>query len=169
MRATKRKKEEEEEEKEKKKPKKDKKKKKKKDKKDEDVDKKEEEEIEKKEEEKEILETIKEVEKDDIKPVVVEEQLQIKVKTAGGTFEMKTIGIKKRKPQKYRCRICIILLNTVMECNHHIAEVHNLKGFKCDECEENSLNRHKKAHNEGTEMIKCGYCPKKFLHNSQKK
>ena len=55
-----------------------------------------------------------------------------------------------------------------------MADIHNLKEFKCDQCEEkfeteNSLNRHKKAHDEGAEMIKCGYCPQKFLHNSQKK
>ena len=131
--------------------------------------------MEENEDEKEKLEVMKEEEKEEIKkPVVVEEKLQIKVRTPGGTFEMKTIGIKKRKPKKFRCRICSMLLNTVGERNHHMANVHNLKEFKYDQCEEkfeteNSLNRHKKAHDEGAELIKCGYCPKKFLYNLQKK
>ena len=100
----------------------------------------------------------------------------MKLKVATGKFEVKTIGIKKRKAKKYRCRICKEVVDTIGERNRHMSEEHGLNEFKCGQCgekfeTENSLKRHEKIYEEGVKVIKCDNkdCDKTFLHESQKK
>ena len=135
--------------------KKDKKKKKKKERKV----KKDEEEIQEEEgKEDEPVEKKQKLEEDiedlDVKPKV--QELEAKIKMGSGDFEVKTIGLKKRRPKKYRCRICNEVVDSIRERNRHMVEVHNLNEFKCGDCDqkfetENSLKRHKKIHVKGSE------------------
>ena len=94
-----------EEEEERKKAKKTDKKDKKKDRK---VKKDEEEIVEEEGKEDEPVEKKQKLEEDiedlDVKPKV--QELEAKIKMGSGDFEVKTIGLKKRRPKKYRCRIC---------------------------------------------------------------
>ena len=76
-----------------------------------------------------------------------EEKVEVEVKE-GGAFKVVTIGIKRRKPKKYRCNVCKDLFNSIGERNAHLREKHNLKEFKCPEencgkifTTENSLKR----------------------------
>ena len=168
--------EEEERKKSTKTEKKDKKKKKKKKKKDR-KGKKEEEQIEEGDEgednDGEPKEKIKKLEEDvDVKPKV--QELEAKIKIGGGDFEVKTIGLRKRRPKKYRCRICKEVVDSIGERNRHMAEVHNLNEFKCGDCDqkfetENSLKRHEKIHVKGVKLLKCDQCDQRFLHESQRK
>ena len=110
-------------------------------------------------------------EKEDVKIKV--EEVEAKVKMDSGQFEVKTIGLKKRRPKKYRCRICKDV-DSIGERNRHMAEKHDLNEFKCGKCDqkfktENSLKRHEKIHNEGVKLLKCDECNKTFLHESQRK
>ena len=91
-----------------------------------------------------------------------------------GDFEVKTIGLKKRRPKKYRCCICNKVMDSIGERNRHMAEVHNMNEFKCGDCDqkfemENSLKRHEKIHVKGVKLLKCDECDKTFLHESQRK
>ena len=165
--------EEEERKKSMKTEKKDKKKKKKKDRKG----KKEEEQIEEgdkgEDNEGEPKEKIQKLEEDvDVKPKV--QELEAKIEIGGGDFEVKTIGLRKRRPKKYRCRICKEVVESIGERNRHMAEVHNLNEFKCGDCDqkfetENSLKRHEKIHVKGVKLLKCDQCDQTFLHESQRK
>ena len=111
--------------------------------------KKEEEEIEEEEEkEDEPVEKKPKLEEDiehvDVKPKA--QELEAKIKMGSGDFEVKTIGLKKRRPKKYRCHICKEVIDSIGERNRHMAEVHNLNEFKCGNCDqkfemENSLKR----------------------------
>ena len=65
----------------------------------------------------------------EVKPKV--QELEAKIKMGSGDFEVKTIGLKKRRPKKYRCRICNEVMDSIGERNRHMAEVHNLNEFKC--------------------------------------
>ena len=108
----------------------------------------------------------------DIKPKV--QELEVKIKMGSGDFEVKTIGLKKRRPKKYRCRICKEVVDSIGERNRHMAEVHNLKEFKCGDCDqkfetENSLKRHEKIHVKRVKLLKCDQCDQTFLHESQRK
>ena len=108
----------------------------------------------------------------DIKPKV--QELEAKIKMGSGDFEVKTIGLKKRRPKKYRCRICNEVVDSIRERNRHMAEVHNLNEFKCGDCDqkfetENSLKRHEKIHIKGVKLLKCDESDKTFLHESQTK
>ena len=108
----------------------------------------------------------------DVKPKV--QELEAKIKMGSGDFEVKTIGLKKRRPKKYRCRICKEVVDSIGERNRHMAEVHNLNEFKCGDCDqkfqtENSLKRHEKIHVKGVKILKCDQCDKTFLHESQRK
>ena len=163
--------EEEERKKETKTDKKDKKKKKKdrKVKKDEEIGEEEEKEDEPVEKKQKLEEDIKDV---DVKPKV--QELEAKIKRGSDDFEVKTIGLKKRKPKKYRCRICKEVVDSIGERNRHMAEVHNLNEFKCGDCDqkfemENSLKRHEKIHVKGVKLLKCDQCDQTFLHESQRK
>ena len=181
MRAMQKKLDEEEEERKKatktdKKDKKKKKKDKKKKKKDRKVKKDEEEIGEEEGKEDEPVEKKQKLEEDiedlDVKPKV--QELEAKIKMGSGDFEVKTIGLKKRRPKKYRCRICNEVLDSIGERNRHMAEVHNLNEFKCGDCDhkfemENSLKRHEKIHVKGVKILKCDECDKTFLHESQRK
>ena len=165
--------EEEERKKSMKTEKKDKKKKKKKDRKG----KKEEEQIEEgdkgEDNEGKPKEKIQKLEEDvDVKPKV--QELEAKIEIGGGDFEVKTIGLRKRRPKKYRCRICKEVVESIGERNRHMAEVHNLNEFKCGDCDqkfetENSLKRHEKIHVKGVKLLKCDQCDQTFLHESQRK
>ena len=119
----------------------------------------------------EPVETKQKLEEDiedlDVKPKV--QELEAKIKMGSGDFEVKTIGLKKRRPKKYRCRICKEVVDSIGERNRHMAEVHNMNEFKCGDCDqkfemENSLKRH-----EGVKILKCDECDKTFLHESQRK
>ena len=154
--------EEEERKKAKKTDKKDKKKKKKKDRK---VKKDEEEIGEEEGKEDEPVEKKQKLEEDiedlDVKPKV--QELEAKIKMGSGDFEVKTIGLKKRRPKKYRCHICKEVVDSIGERNWHMAEVHNLNEFKCGDCDqkfetENSLKRHEKIHVKGVKILKCNEC-----------
>ena len=134
-----------------KKEKKDKKKKKKKDKKVKKEEEIEEEEEEEKEDEpvEKKLKLEEDIEHVDVKPKV--QELEVKIKMGSGDFEVKTIGLKKRRPKKYRCHICKKVVDSIGERNRHMAEVHNLNKFKCGNCDqkfeaENSLKRREKIH-----------------------
>ena len=154
-----------------KKGKKDKKKKKKEKKDDEkiDEDKKDDEKIEKEHKEGEVPEKKQKME---------EEKVEVEVKE-GGAFKVVTIGIKRRKPKKYRCNVCKDLFNSIGDRNAHLREKHDLKEFKCPEenCRkifttENSLKRHSHEHGkDGKEpkLLKCPSCPMTFVHESQLK
>ena len=88
--------------------------------------------------------------------------------------KVKTIGLKKRRPKKYGCRICKDVVDSMRERNRPMAEKHDLNEFKCGKCDqkfeiENSLKRHKKIHDEGVKLLKCDECDKTFLHESQRK
>ena len=169
--------EEEERKKSMKTEKKDKKKKKKKKKKKDRKGKKEEEQIEEgdkgEDNDGEPKEKIKKLEEDvDVKPKV--QELEAKIEIGGGDFEVKTIGLRKRRPKKYRCRICKEVVESIGERNRHMAEVHNLNEFKCGDCDqkfetENSLKRHEKIHVKGVKLLKCDQCDQTFLHESQRK
>ena len=94
----------------------------------------------------------------DVKPKL--EEVEAKVKMTIGQFEVKTIGLEKRRPKKYRCRICKDVVDSIGERNRHMAEKHGLNEFKCRQCDEkfemeNSLERHKKVHNETVKFLKC--------------
>ena len=165
-----------EEEEERKKAKKTDKKDKKKKKKDRKVKKDEEEIGEEEGKEDEPVEKKQKLEEDiedlDVKPKV--QELEAKIKMGSGDFEVKTIGLKKRRPKKYRCRICNKVVDSIGERNRHMAEVHNLNEFKCGDCDqkfetENSLKRHEKIHVKGVKLLKCDQCDKTFLHESQRK
>ena len=118
-------------------------------------------------------EKIKKLDEDvDVKPKV--QELEAKIKIGGGDFEVKTIGLRKRRPKKYRCRICKEVVDSIGEWNRHMAEVHNLNEFKCGDCDqkfetENSLKRHEKIHVKGVKLLKCDQCDQTFLHESQRK
>ena len=108
----------------------------------------------------------------DIKPKI--EEVEAKVKLSTGKFEVKTIGLKKRRAKKYRCRICKDIINTISERNRHMAEKHDLNEFECRQCDqefemENSLKRYEKVHVEGVKLLKCEKCEQTFLHESQRK
>ena len=108
----------------------------------------------------------------DVKPKV--QELEVKIKMGSGDFEVKTIGLKKRRPKKYRCHICNEVVDSIGERNRHIVEVHNLNEFKCGDCDqkfetENSLKRHEQIHVKGVKLLKCDQCDKTFLHESQRK
>ena len=165
-----------EEEEERKKAKKTDKKDKKKKKKDRKVKKDEEEIGEEEGKEDEPVEKKQKLEEDiedlDIKPKV--QELEAKIKMGSGDFEVKTIGLKKRRPKKYRCRICQEVMDSIGERNRHMVEVHNLNKFKCGDCDqkfetENSLKRHEKIHVKGVKILKCDKCDKTFIHKSQRK
>ena len=165
-----------EEEEERKKATKTDKKDKKKKKKDRKVKKDEEEIGEEEEKEDEPVEKKQKLEEDikdvDVKPKV--QELEAKIKMGSGDFEVKTIGLKKRRPKKYRCRICREVMDSIGERNRHMAEVHNLNEFKYGDCDqkfemENSLKRHEKIHVKGVKLLKCDQCDQKFLHESQRK
>ena len=51
----------------------------------------------------------------DIKPKIEIEELETKIKVGTGKFEVKTIGIKKGRAKKYRCRICTDVVDTIGE------------------------------------------------------
>ena len=116
-------------------------------------------------------EKIQKLEEDvDVKPKV--QELEAKIEIGGGDFEVKTIGLRKRRPKKYRCRICKEVVESIGERNRHMAEVHNLNEFKCGDCDqkfetENSLKRHEKIHVKGVKLLKCDQCDQTFLHESQ--
>ena len=118
-------------------------------------------------------EKIQKLEEDvDVKPKV--QELEAKIEIGGGDFEVKTIGLRKRRPKKYRCRICKEVVESIGERNRHMAEVHNLNEFKCGDCDqkfetENSLKRHEKIHVKGVKLLKCDQCDQTFLHESQRK
>ena len=165
-----------EEEEERKKAKKTDKKDKKKKKKDRKVKKDEEEIGEEEGKEDEPVEKKQKLEEDiedlDVKPKV--QELEAKIKMGNGDFEVKTIGLKKRRPKKYRCRICKEVVDSIGERNRHMAEVHNMNEFKCGDCDqkfetENSLKRHEKIHVKGVKILECDECEKTFLHESQRK
>ena len=164
--------EEEERKKAKKTDKKDKKKKKKKDRK---VKKDEEEMGEEEGKEDEPVEKkqkIEDIEDLEVKPKV--QELEAKIKMGSGDFEVKTIGLKKRRPKKYRCHICNEVVDSIGERNRHMVEVHSLNEFKCGDCDqkfetENSLKRHEKIHVKGVKILKCDECDKTFLRESQRK
>ena len=106
----------------------------------------------------------------DVKPKVQE----LEAKMGSGDFEVKTIGLKKRRPKKYRCCICKEVVDSIGERNRHMAEVHNLNKFKCGDFDqkfemENSLKRHEKIHVKGVMLLKCDQCDKTFLHECQRK
>ena len=108
----------------------------------------------------------------DVKPKV--QELEAKIKMGSGNFEVKMIGLKKRRPKKYRYRICKQVVDSIGERNRHMAKVHNLSEFKCGDYDqkfetENSLKRHKKIHVKGVKVLKCDQCDKTFLHESQRK
>ena len=108
----------------------------------------------------------------DVKPKV--QELEAKIKMGSGDFEVKMIGLKKRRPKKYRCGICKEVVDSIGERNRHMTEVHNLNEFKCGDCDqkfetENSLKRHEKRHVKGMKLLKCDQCDKTFLHKSQRK
>ena len=91
-----------------------------------------------------------------------------------GQFEVKTIGLKKRRAKKYRCHICYDIVDSIWERNRHMAEKHNLNEFRCGKCDEkfemeNALKRYEKTHKEGVKILKCDECKKTFLHESQRK
>ena len=106
------------------------------------------------------------------------EKVKVEVKE-GGAFKVVTIGIKRRKPKKYRCNVCTDLFNSIGERNNHLREKHDLKEFKCPEencgkifTMENSLRRHSHEHGkDGKEpkLLKCLDCPMTFVHESQLK
>ena len=78
------------------------------------------------------------------------EEVEAKVKTSTGQFEVKTIGLKKRRAKKYRCCIYYDIVDSIGERNRHMAEKHNLNEFKCRKCDEkfeteNALKRHEKT------------------------
>ena len=97
----------------------------------------------------------------------------------GGAFKIVTIGIKRRKPKKYRCNVCKDLFNSIGERNTHLREKHDLREFKCPKKNcgkiftmENSLKRHSHEHSkDGKEpkMLKCLDCTMTFVHESQLK
>ena len=100
--------------------------------------------------------------------------MEAKIKIGGGDFEVKTIGLRKCRPKKYRCRICKEVVDSIGEWNNHMAEMHNLNKFKCGDCDqkfetENSLKRHEKIHVKGVKLLKCDQCDQIFLHESQRK
>ena len=102
------------------------------------------------------------------------QELEVKIKMGTGDFEVKTIGLKKRRPKKYRCCICKEVMDSIGERNRHMVEVHNLNKFKCGDCDqkfetENLLKRHEKIHVKGVKLLKCDQCDKTFLHKSQRK
>ena len=70
----------------------------------------------------------------EVKPKV--EEVEAKVKMSTGQFEVKTIGLRKRRPKKYRCRICKDVVDSVGERNRHMAEKHGLNEFKCRQYDE---------------------------------
>ena len=110
--------------------------------------------------------------KEDVKIKV--EEVEAKVKMGSGEFEVKMIGLKKRRPKKYRCHICKEVIDSIGERNRHMAEQHDMNEFKCGKCDqkfktENSLKRHEKVHDEGVKLLKCDKCDKTFLHESQRK
>ena len=116
-----------------------------------------------------LEEDIKDV---DIKPKV--QELEAKIKMGSGDFEVKTIGLKKRRPKKYRCHICKEVVDSIGERNRHMAEVHNMNEFKCGDCDqkfemENSLKRCEKIHIKGVKLLKCNQCDQTFLHEIQRK
>ena len=102
------------------------------------------------------------------------EELETKIKLSSGEFEVKTIGLRKRRPKKYRCRICKDVVDSIGERNRHMAEKHGMNEFKCEKCDkkfetENSLKRHEKIHEEGVKILKCDECDETFIHESQRK
>ena len=62
------------------------------------------------EKEQKLEEDIKDL---DVKPKV--QELEAKIKMGSGDFEVKTIGLKKRRPKKYRCRICKEIVDSIGE------------------------------------------------------
>ena len=102
------------------------------------------------------------------------EELETKIKLSSGEFEVKTIGLRKRRPKKYRCCICKDVVDSIGERNRHMAEKHGMNEFKCEKCDkkfetENSLKRHEKIHEEGVKILKCDECDETFIHESQRK
>ena len=106
------------------------------------------------------------------------EKVEVEVKE-GGAFKVVTIGIKRRKPKKYRCNVCTDLFNSIGERNNHLREKHDLKEFECTEencgkifTMEKSLRRHSHEHGkDGKEpnLLKCPDCRMTFFHESQLK
>ena len=86
------------------------------------------------------------------KPKMEGEKVKVEVKE-GGAFKVVTIGIKRRKPKKYRCNVCTDLFNSIGERNNHLRMKHDLKEFRCEEencgkvfTTENSLKRQSHEH-----------------------
>ena len=94
-----------------------------------------------------------------------------KRKTSTGSLQIKTIGIKKRKPNKFKCRDCGLLFDSVKELNAHKRDKH-VKVYKCSRCPKYydtqiGLAKHLLVHNDSNMKHKCPECTQAFPYPSQ--
>ena len=87
---------------------------------------------------------------------------------SGREYVVRTHGIVRRVPKKYKCLMCTDIFKTVKDRNDHVRDIHNIECFKCPDCDqifktESSMKRHQFKHKEGGKTYPCSMCKNFFL------